>query len=124
MKSLFVESGKGSNMQETRQGAAGPMPEPVLEIVRFRLLEGITTADFLAAARQGEAALAGADGFIRRMLCQEAGSWADVVEWQSAAQAMAAAGWVMTHPDFAGFMAMIDPATVEMAHLPILCAMG
>lgn len=115
-------------MQETQEMTAGPMREPrreaVLEIVRFRLVEGASTADFLVAALQGEATLAGADGFVRRRLCQDAGSWADVIEWQSAAQAMAAAGWVMTHPDFAGFMAMIDPATVGMAHLPIQWAMG
>lgn len=104
--------------------ATGPAPEPVLEIVRFRLVTGASAAEFLVAARQGEAALAGADGFIRRQLCQAADSWADVIEWRSATEAMAAAGWVMTHPDFAGFMAMIDPTTVEMAHLPIRWTMA
>ncbi len=103
------------------QGIAGP----VMEIVSFRLNPGIADKDFLQAARATEGPVAAQSGFIRRSLLRdETGLWTDTVEWQSQAQATAAADIVMADPAFAPFGSAIDMATIQMRHTPILWQMG
>lgn len=96
----------------------------VLEIVRFRLQAGAETAAFLRAAESTGALLRRCRGFVRRMLTEDQGHWADLVEWQDRAAAMAAAEAVMQAPEFAPFMAMIDPASVSMDHHDIRARMA
>ena len=96
----------------------------VAEVVSFRLMAGIDPAAFARAARRTEALLRATPGFIRRRLVQaENGQWTDWVEWQDLTTAHAAAEAVMVAPEFAPFMAMIDPATVAMRHDAVIVAM-
>ncbi len=98
--------------------------EPVLEIVTFRRIEGTNPEQFLNAARGTEALLRERGALIRRFLTvDKTGLWTDVIEWTSMDEALAAAEAVMQHPDFAPFGSMIDPATVELRHAPILWRM-
>lgn len=88
-----------------------------IELVTFRLAAGTDRAAFLAAARRTEATVRRQPGFQGRMLTEDPdGSWTDIVTWASHADALAAAGAVMSDPDFAPFMSMIDGPTAKMGH--------
>ncbi len=90
---------------------------PVLEIVSFRLNDGVTDHDFLAAAAGTEAMLRERGALVRRYLVRDNdGLWTDVIEWTSMDAALAAAEAVMQHPDFAPFGGMIDGETVHLRH--------
>jgi hypothetical protein len=98
---------------------------PVMEIVTFRLIPGITDATFLAAARNTEAVVAAQPGFVRRSLLRnEAGLWTDMVEWHSLTAAHTAAEMLMADPAFAPFGGAIDMTSLSMRHVPILWQMG
>jgi hypothetical protein len=77
---------------------------PVMEVVTFRLNSGVTDRDFLDAAKGTGAMVAAQPGFVRRSLLRDdAGLWTDTVEWQSLAQANAAAEVLNVDPAFAPF---------------------
>ncbi len=102
-------------------GAAGP----VMEVVTFRLAPGTTEAAFLTAARATEAPLSRQPGFVSRRLLQgDGGLWTDLVEWQTRAQAEAAAAVMMADPAFTAFIVAIDPASIAMSHPGIRWRMG
>ncbi len=104
--------------------AGAALPEPVLEIVTFRLADGTDDAAFLTAARGTEDMLRARGSLIRRFLVKDSdGLWTDIIEWTSLSEALAAAEAVMKEPDFAAFAAMIDPKSVAMRHVPILWRM-
>ncbi len=68
------------------------MHNPMMELVRFRLKEGVTEAAFLAAAAKAQATIAQFPGYMRRTLMQNAdGLWVDLVHWRSEVEALAAA---------------------------------
>jgi heme-degrading monooxygenase HmoA len=99
--------------------------DPVMEIVTFRLVPGMSDADFLTAAKATRAMVAAQPGFVRRSLLRdETGLWTDTIHWQSLPQAQAAAAIVMADPAFAAFGAAIDMASIDMRHIPILWQMG
>jgi antibiotic biosynthesis monooxygenase (ABM) superfamily enzyme len=88
-----------------------------VELVTFRLNPGTDRATFLAAAKRTEATIRRQPGFLARMLAEgEDGTWADIVTWASHDTALAAAKAVMSDPDFAPFVAMIDGPSVKMSH--------
>lgn len=98
--------------------------EPVIEIVSFRVLDGTSQRDFLAAAAGTDAALRLQPGFVSRKLLQSPdGTWIDLVEWKDLPKAQAAAQAMMEEPSFRPFMAMIDPATVKMSHSALVWRM-
>ena len=89
----------------------------VIENVRFRLNEGVSTETFLDANRAVEAWLADRDGFVARTLSEgEDGIWLDHVEWADGATAKAAADAMMTEASLAPFGMSIDESSVEMRH--------
>lgn len=99
------------------------MTDAVLELVRFRLTPGTTPESFLAAAAASVAPLAACPGFrSRRLVHDGAGLWTDVVEWADMTSARRAAESVLTDPALAPFLALIDGASVEMAHPAIQLA--
>lgn len=99
------------------------MTESVLELVRFRLRPGTTVKAFLAAASASVAPVSACPGFrSRRLVHDGAGLWTDVVEWADLASASRAAETVLTDPALAPFLALIDEASVEMAHPAIALA--
>jgi hypothetical protein len=98
--------------------------DPVLEVVGFRLIPGTTDAAFLAAAHATEVPLRRQPGFLSRQLTRAGdGTWTDHVSWASLPQARAAAKAMMADPAFAPFVALIDPASMQMRHDAILWRM-
>jgi hypothetical protein len=103
-------------------GAGGT--DPVLEVVSFHLTPGTTDAAFIIAARATEGPLRRQPGFLSRQLTRsENGTWTDHVTWASLPQAMSAASAMMEDPAFGPFMALIDPASLQMRHDTILWRM-
>jgi hypothetical protein len=96
-----------------------------IELVSFRLKAGTDRDSFLHGARRTEALIRRQPGFQGRMLTEASdGTWRDVVTWDSHDTALQAAEKVMADPEFAPFVAMIDPATVSMSHSALVWQMG
>jgi hypothetical protein len=94
---------------------------PIVELVSFRLTDGITPEAFLARAETTQALVSSKAGFLRRaLLCDETGVWTDMVEWQSHAAALQAAETLMQNAEFLDFCSAIDTESVKMQHLPML----
>lgn len=100
---------------DTGHGAADD--GPVMENVSFRLAPGTKPDDFLSAARAIQSWLLTQPGFVSRRLTQGTdGTWTDLVEWRSLAQATAAGEAIMALPEAQPMMRSIDPASVALRH--------
>jgi len=100
-------------------------PQPIAEIVTFRLMPGIEEAAFLSAAQATAAPVAAQPGFLRRSLSRdETGLWTDYVEWADQQSARAAMQAVMRLPEFAPFSAAIDPEGMVIRHAVVLSQKG
>lgn len=109
-----------------RSHPARPAPAAgaVMEIVTYRLIDGIDAEAHLADARATEAYLRSTGAVRRRALTvDEDGVWTDLIEWTSMGAAKAAEEAAMARPEFAAFFGGIDPKTVDMRHCPILWRM-
>ena len=105
---------------DARAGGTAP-PQPIAEIITFRLIPGTEDAAFLSAAQATAAPVAAQPGFLRRSLSRDkTGLWTDYVEWADAASATAAAQTVMRLPEFGPFSAAIDPEGMVMRHARVL----
>jgi hypothetical protein len=108
----------------TRADMAPGGDGPVLEVVTFRLAATATEAAFLTAAEATAAPLRRQPGFVARSLTRgEDGTWTDLVTWTSLSAAHAAAQAMMADPAFGPFVALIDPASMQMRHDTILWRM-
>ncbi|MEQ1508158.1 MAG: hypothetical protein ABMB14_38365 [Myxococcota bacterium] len=99
------------------------MDTTVLEIVRFALAAGVDPGRIEAAAAPVTDWLRGQAGFRWRTLAAPAeggATWTDVVGWASADDAHAAAEAASACPAMAALMPLLDPASVEIVHLPIV----
>ncbi|HGG63090.1 MAG TPA: hypothetical protein ENK34_00830 [Rhodobacteraceae bacterium] len=97
---------------------------PVAEIVTFRVVNGTTNEQFIAAARQTEPFVTAAPGFISRTLTQgEDGVWTDFILWRDMASAKQMATAFMDEPSVMPFMQAIDPETVVMRHEVVMWQM-
>lgn len=93
------------------------MLNPVMELVTFKLNAPFTPAAFVQASEQVNLWVRTQHGFQSRTLsCSEDGTWFDVVFWDSAQSAHAAAAKVMTELAQSDFMRMIDGSSVQMQH--------
>ena len=100
-------------------------PQPVAEIVTFRLVPGMDEATFLSAAKATETPVAAQPGFLRRSLSRDdTGLWTDYVEWADQQSAEAAMQAVMSLPEFGPFAAAIAPEGMVIRHAPVLWTMG
>lgn len=92
----------------------------VLESVTFRLAPGSSSSAFSQASEATFAWVRQQPGFLYRVLsCDDAGQWSDHVHWNSMAQAKSASDSFMQNFCESPFMAMIDPATVQMQHTTV-----
>lgn len=99
------------------------MNAPVAEIVTFRLIDGANANEFASAANALTPFLAQTKAAGARVLSVgEDGVWTDHIQWSSLAAAKDAAARLMSLPEAAPMLAMIDPDTVTMRHAPILLA--
>lgn len=95
------------------------MTEPlVVEAVLFETVEGVSDAQFLAAADQIQQWLAQQPGYIRRELAHTgAGQWLDLVSWRSLDDAHQAAAQLLHQPEATSFLALIREESIQMHHL-------
>ena len=101
--------------------ARGATAGHVAEIVRFKLVDGVSDAAFLDATAAMQPAVAAAPGFLSRRLSKGEGDvWTDYVVWTDLDHALAAASEVFKDPAAQAFGAAIDGESIDMRHEPIL----
>ena len=99
--------------------------QPVMEIVSFRLNQGVNANDFRAAASAIDTLLqTRGTASARTLVVDEDGLWTDIVEWTSMAEATSAAEELVKDPLFAPLGAMIDGESVSLRHAPVQHRMG
>lgn len=89
----------------------------VIEIVQFRLAEGVNRDDFITAAAGTMPALCALDGFVGRTLSEgEDGTWTDHVKWTDPALAQAAMEGSMENEALLPFIMSIDPDSMVLTY--------
>lgn len=92
-----------------------------LEITSFRLVAGLTGADFVKANEDINAYLRRQPGFRWRRITQDAdGTITDIVAWESAAHGERSAAGIMTEMADSPVHATIDHRTVDFRIAPVL----
>ncbi|MEV4757689.1 hypothetical protein AB0J86_21605 [Micromonospora sp. NPDC049559] len=92
-----------------------------LEVTTFRLADGRTGADFVAANEDINAYLKRQHGFRwRRITEHEDGTIVDVVAWESVSDAEASARGIMTEMGDSPVHGTIDQSTVDFRILSVL----
>ena len=105
-------------------GETGAAYSPVAEIVTYRLNEGVSQADHLAAADATRAYLKDTGAVISRSLSvDENGLWTDYIVWTSHTAAKAAEAQALQRPEFGEFFAGMDESSATMRHAPIMMQM-
>jgi hypothetical protein len=93
------------------------MPKNIIETVTFKLNEGVSRADFVAAAKDMSAWVESRPGFIhRRLSCTEDGTWIECIQWTDMDSAKAAAAEIDKAPGNANFLSAINGPTVQLMH--------
>ncbi len=97
------------------------MTNKVLEVARFKLIAGASAGDLQLAQAAVRKFLDTCSGFLsRRISSGQDGTYLDIVEWDSDAEAKAAAKKFLETPSLLPFMQMIDMATLTMEHREIV----
>lgn len=91
--------------------------QPVVEVVLFRVKNGIEEMAFLREAAVAQTWIEQQPGFISRELLKSAeNQWLDTVRWTSLELAHQAADRMMSEDHCRPFMAMIDETGMQMWH--------
>jgi len=91
--------------------------QPVVEVVLFRVKDGIKDMAFLREAAVAQAWIERQPGFISRELLKTPDNqWLDTVRWTSLELAHQAADKIMNDEHCKPFMAMIDESGMQMWH--------
>lgn len=107
---------------ESDRGGVGR--QAVAEIVTFRLIDGSSPKDFVAAASAITPFLRATKAVLSRTLSQgDDGVWVDHITWTSLKEAEDVAQRLMARPEAAPMMNMIAPDSVAMRHAPIQFSM-
>ena len=89
----------------------------IIEIVQFRLADGVDRDEFINAAANTMPALCDTDGFVGRVLSEgEDGFWTDHVRWTNAQAAQAAMAGSMENEALLPFIMSVDPDTMTLAY--------
>jgi antibiotic biosynthesis monooxygenase (ABM) superfamily enzyme len=89
----------------------------VIELVRFKLIAGVTQEDYVAACAKTDAFVQAQPGFRARALSlAEDGTWTDYVTWADMDSAQAAAKAFPENEYAQAIMGMIDGSTLQMWH--------
>ncbi len=92
-----------------------------LEITTFRLVSGLTGADFVKANEDINKYLRRQPGFRwRRIAEDDEGTITDIVAWDSASDGERSAAGIMSEMADSPVHATIDDATVEFRIVPVL----
>lgn len=101
------------------------MNDRVIEVVNFKLTEGVTIKDFLASVPPTNTFLQTRNGFVSRRLSQnEDGSWLEHIEWESMNDAKEASEALMAEESCHPMMASIDMESVKMGHNQLMISLG
>lgn len=95
----------------------------VLEIVKFRAAAGVDRARIEELSAPVTEWLARQPGFRWRTLAaptEGSPTWTDLVGWADEASAQAAMAASAECPALAELFPLLDPATVEISHLPVV----
>jgi heme-degrading monooxygenase HmoA len=89
---------------------------PVIEIVTFKLKQGVTYAEFQPLDQAVRVQhVANQPGFVsRESAAGEQGEWLVIVHWRSTADADASMAGFMSAPPAQAFLSKIDGATMSM----------
>lgn len=101
------------------------MKHNVMEVATFRLNDGLSREAFLTTVPATTDYLSSMKGYMsRRLVESEAGHWIDLVEWESIADAEAAARIFSAslRPDIAPFLKALDMSEGSMKHYHIRLA--
>lgn len=97
--------------------ASGDAEVGIVEIVQFRLADGVDRDQFIAAAANTMPTLCTMDGFIGRVLSEgEDGSWTDHVRWTDTEAAQAAMAASMENEALLPFIMSVDPETMTLTY--------
>jgi hypothetical protein len=97
------------------------MPETVITITRFILIDGVTENEFLAASNIMMKELGLLDGFISRELVKkDDGSWMDVSRWKNMDAATKAEKEVLILPLCLEFFKLIKESSIETGHYNLI----
>ena len=89
----------------------------VIEIVQFRLAEGVSRDKFVTAAANTMPALCKTEGFIGRILSEgKDGTWIDYVKWTNPALAKAAMAGSMENAALMPFIMSVDPDSIVLTY--------
>jgi hypothetical protein len=92
-----------------------------LEITTFRLVSGLTSADFISANQDINDYLRRQPGFRwRRIIEDDDGTITDIVAWDTLADGQHSAAGIMTEMAGSPVHASIDHTTVEFRIVPVL----
>ena len=93
------------------------MSKHVIETVTFKLNEGVSREDFVAAAKRMSPWVVARRGFMsRRLSCTEDGTWIEHIQWKDMDAARAAAAEISKEPGNADFLFAINGPTVQLTH--------
>jgi hypothetical protein len=93
------------------------MLEIAVEVVQFKLLEGVSENEFLAASNIMMKELGSLEGFIdRALLKKEDGSWMDLLHWESMDAATKAVKDALKLPLCLEYFKLIDESSMVMSH--------
>jgi hypothetical protein len=93
------------------------MSKNVIETVTFKLNEGVSRDEFIAAAKDMNAWIEARHGFMhRRLSCTADGTWIEHIQWANMEAAKAAAAQIGTAPGNANFLSAINGPTVQLMH--------
>ncbi len=96
-----------------------------IEMVSFKLSDGVTSSVFLQASESVDRWVAKQEGFEYRALAQqEDGTWVDIVFWQNAQNAQQAGEAFMAAQECKALMGCIDKESVVMQHMPVMASLA
>ena len=101
------------------------MGNHVIEVVTFKLADGVSEAEFLKTVPASNDFLNTRDGFISRRLSRDdQGTWMEHIEWETLAAATAASEAFMNQASLKPLMQAIDGANAKMSHNQLMISVG
>ncbi|MBM7070378.1 antibiotic biosynthesis monooxygenase [Actibacterium sp. 188UL27-1] len=93
------------------------MSKNIIETVTFKLNDGVSREDFIAAARAMSPWVEARPGFLhRRLSCTEDGTWIEHIQWKDMDAAKSAAAEIGKAPGNSEFLSAINGPTVQLMH--------
>lgn len=93
------------------------MSKNIIETVTFKLNDGVSREDFIAAAKEMSPWVESRPGFLhRRLSCAEDGTWIEHIQWADMDAARVAAAEIGKAPGNANFLTAINGPTVQLTH--------